>query len=57
MLGGDKTRTVTKDVTGEARHIQLDITQGGFNEDAKLHEVAIDWKPISQASSTDLAAT
>jgi hypothetical protein len=57
MLGGGKTRTVTKDVMGETRIMQLDITQGGFNEDAKLHEVAIDWKPVSQASSTDLAAT
>ena len=55
-LGGNKTRTVTNDVSGEARVIHLDITQGGYNEDAQLHEIAIDWKPASQTSSTDLAA-
>ena len=39
------------DTPGEARTIQLEITQGGVNEDAQLYEAVVEWMPSAFSSA------
>jgi hypothetical protein len=55
-LGAATTRIVYSDpmAAGEARSIQLDISQGGLNEDANILELGIEITSTAQSDSTTL---
>ncbi len=55
VWGGGGMLLRTADMTGEARAIELDITQGGLNQDANIHEIGVEWKPVAGSGATSLA--
>jgi hypothetical protein len=54
VLGGGNLQVGIADIVGECRSVSMDITQGGLNEDANIYEIAIEFTPISESSSTVL---
>jgi len=53
-LGGGNLQIGVVDLVGECRSVSLGITQGGYNEDANIYELAIEFTPISESGSTAL---
>lgn len=55
-LGNERTNLRYSDppVKGEARTLQLDIVQGGLNEDADLLELGVEYTPLSQTDANEL---
>jgi hypothetical protein len=55
-LGGGHEQIVysTPSVSGEARTVRLDITQGGLNQGADLVECGLEWTPAAQSDNPTL---
>jgi hypothetical protein len=54
ILGGNPLQTVVNNILGEARSIQLDITQGGLNQGAEVYEVGVDYDVVGVSVAGDL---
>ncbi len=53
LAGGD-LQIVYADLTGEARGVRLDVTQGGLDQDAQIYEIGINYVPAADSHSTTL---
>jgi len=56
ILGGDTMQIEYSDppASGQARAVQLDILQGGYNQDAHIIEIGIGITPTAPSTSSDL---
>jgi len=54
ILGGNPLQTVVNNTLGEARSIQLDITQGGLNQSAEIYEMGVDYDVVATSVAADL---
>jgi hypothetical protein len=56
VAGGPQIAFAT-DLGGTCRTVQFDITQGGFNEDAHLSELVLDWTPEAFSTASNVETT